>query len=192
MSNRLPVLFDLVQAEHRACQSAFTDAVGHALAAGAALVEAKEIVPHGQWGAWLKQSGLPDRTAQRYMLLHRAGVKSAIVAEMGIAQAERLASFGLKAWPEEGRAIEIAGADDGVEIYALASRKPDGVVSFLACHLFADNSRDFYLRKDVTFPFMLGLLCDFPSGLHTSLQDIPAADADEFLGQFQNGWEARQ
>ena len=50
-------------------QAAFSNAVGHAIDAGRALIVAKERVRHGEWGKFLKNCDIGDRQAQRYMRL---------------------------------------------------------------------------------------------------------------------------
>jgi DUF3102 family protein len=67
--NRLPALAGEIEAAHQRCKAKVRDALEAALAAGKALNEARELVPHGQWQDWLK-ANVPDvsiRTAQRYM-----------------------------------------------------------------------------------------------------------------------------
>jgi hypothetical protein len=57
-----------INAEHRALNTAANAMLDHALKAGALLVQAKERMPHGSWGAWLaanfEGSG---RSARAYM-----------------------------------------------------------------------------------------------------------------------------
>jgi hypothetical protein len=90
LSNRLPILQEQITDLHRDVLNHTASAAEKALAAGAALVEAKAICGHGAWGVFLADAGIPERTAQRYMKLHRAGMKSATVADLGgIAAAER-------------------------------------------------------------------------------------------------------
>src|SRR5919199_137181 len=67
--NRLPALAGEIEAAHRRCKAGVREALDAALAAGRALIEAKELVPHGQWQDWLN-ANVPEvsvRTAQRYM-----------------------------------------------------------------------------------------------------------------------------
>lgn len=88
--NRLPTLADKASQEHSDSLKHAEKAVGHAIAAGEALIEAKELCKHGQWGKWLADTGIPERTAQRYMRLHHSGLKSATMADLGgIAEADR-------------------------------------------------------------------------------------------------------
>jgi hypothetical protein len=56
-----------------------------ALAAGNALIEAKELVRHGEWRDWLKANcSMSTRTAQRYMQMARSGLNAPRVALLGI------------------------------------------------------------------------------------------------------------
>lgn len=69
-------LRDDIQREHEACQAAAASAVVHAIAAGRGLVAAKSLVGHGGFGGWLaenfsRETGLTERTAQRYMRIAR-------------------------------------------------------------------------------------------------------------------------
>ena len=46
--------------------------------AAAALVEARDLCEHGEWGPWLAKTGIPGRTAQRMICIpSRAGIKPA-------------------------------------------------------------------------------------------------------------------
>lgn len=48
----------------------FTRAIEHGLVVGAALLEAKKIVPHDSWASWVDAAcGFSSRTAQSYMRL---------------------------------------------------------------------------------------------------------------------------
>lgn len=113
-SNRLPELRALAKAAHDGFVWHRGEAADKALQAGALLVEAKDLCAHGEWGEWLKSTGISPRSASRYMALHRAGFKSATVADLGMAEAERLAAAGLKMMPETvGNAVEVVGVEDG-------------------------------------------------------------------------------
>lgn len=91
--NRLPALAKEVAGLHREIGQHATAMAEKALEAGAALSEAKALCKHGTWANWLKNTGIPERSAQRYMKLHRAGLKSATVADLGgIAEAEKFLS----------------------------------------------------------------------------------------------------
>jgi hypothetical protein len=72
-SNRLPVLAGEIEAEHLACSKAAADAVHHAIEAGRGLLEAKELVPRGEWETWLRANvpTITVRTCQRYMRVAR-------------------------------------------------------------------------------------------------------------------------
>jgi len=62
-------LVKVVRAEHLAVVSAFSSAVEHALAAGRALIEAKDLIGHGGWTKFLKDCDVGERTTRRYMQL---------------------------------------------------------------------------------------------------------------------------
>jgi hypothetical protein len=88
ISNRLPVLEADIKAAHEACAGAARASIEHAIKCGELLTEAKCLLKHGQWLPWLHNNcGLSERSAQRYM---RLASKSAIVADLGIAAADRL------------------------------------------------------------------------------------------------------
>ena len=59
-------------AEHvRAIADAQTTAIEHAWHAGQLLGRAKRTLHHGQWGPWLARTGIPERTARRWIALAR-------------------------------------------------------------------------------------------------------------------------
>ncbi|WP_296762635.1 DUF3102 domain-containing protein [Sediminimonas sp.] len=105
-NNRLPMLADEARQAHVDSARHTTQAAERALAAGAALAEAKALCKHGQWGEWLAETGIPERSAQRYMKMHRSGLKTATVADLGgIAGADRFIAWhrgeGLHKWPAQ-------------------------------------------------------------------------------------------
>ena len=76
-SNRLPVLAAEIEAAHLGCTRSTAEVIRHALEAGRGLIEAKGLVPHGEWVTWL-QANLPTisvRTCQRYMRAAENGEK---------------------------------------------------------------------------------------------------------------------
>jgi Protein of unknown function (DUF3102) len=71
-SNSLADLAARIHQEHDAASSAFKSAVGHAIAAGELLLQAKEQLKHGRWLPWLQTNcEIPERTVQAYMRLAR-------------------------------------------------------------------------------------------------------------------------
>ena len=71
-TNSLNDLVQRIAAEHKAVALALRSALGHAIAAGELLIEAKAKVRHGQWLHWLAENtGIPKRTAAHYMALAR-------------------------------------------------------------------------------------------------------------------------
>lgn len=57
------------RAEHLAAERAFESAVEHAHRCGHVLLQAKSLCRHGEWLPWLREAGIPARTAQDYMRL---------------------------------------------------------------------------------------------------------------------------
>ncbi len=159
MSNRLPVLKGHIADLHREIRNHTVTAAEKALSAGAALVEARALCGHGQWGPWLREVGVSERTAQRYMLLHKAGCKPAIVADLGWSQAERLCSLGRKIWPRDGFGFEAVGANgDGAFVYVLTLPHEDGTATYWASYLFQNRDQDFWLTRRCGTPVAMGLL----------------------------------
>jgi phage N-6-adenine-methyltransferase len=70
VATELDCLTTLIRAECEAVDRALSDAVSHARVAGRLLRQAKKIVGHGGWGAWLDGNfELSDRTARAWMQL---------------------------------------------------------------------------------------------------------------------------
>ena len=69
MSNHLPILAESIRNEHEHARASFAASVEHAIRAGRSLIEAKALVPHGDWQEWLSTNvpGMSVRTAQRFM-----------------------------------------------------------------------------------------------------------------------------
>jgi hypothetical protein len=74
-SNPVADLADLasrIRAEHQAVCASARKTLLHALNAGDLLLAAKNLIPHGLFGDWLREHcDVADRTAQRYMQLAR-------------------------------------------------------------------------------------------------------------------------
>jgi hypothetical protein len=95
-SNRLPVLAASINDHLAAAEAATRRGLEHAIAAGALLLEAKALVPHGEWLAWLEVNcHVGMRQAQTFMRLARHrdrldAVKCESAAHLTIAAAEAL------------------------------------------------------------------------------------------------------
>jgi Protein of unknown function (DUF3102) len=99
--NSLADLAARIKAEHQATLAALKSSLGHAMAAGDLLIEAKARVKHGEWLLWFAEHcAIPERTAQTYMRLarNRAEIeaKSANSADLTMGDA-----IALLAKPEE-------------------------------------------------------------------------------------------
>jgi hypothetical protein len=71
-SNRLPVLATSINDHLAAADAATRRGLEHAIAAGTLLIEAKDLVGHGEWIPWLQANcRLGERQAQTYMRLAR-------------------------------------------------------------------------------------------------------------------------
>ena len=72
-SNSLPDLAARINAEHEAISGALQSGMQHAIAAGQLLIEAKKVVPHSGWLAWIGENcAFSERTAQAYMRVARS------------------------------------------------------------------------------------------------------------------------
>ncbi len=81
--NRLPAIAASVSQAHRTRHESAVEAAARAIDAGRGLIEAKGLVPRGQWAAWLLANvGLSTFAGRRYMRLARLGLGQ--VAEKGI------------------------------------------------------------------------------------------------------------
>lgn len=86
--NRLPMLAVVAREAHEGVLGAAKTAAERSIEAGNALLEAKALLPHGQWLPWLREHcNIPERTAQLYMKIAESGLKSAIVADIGLKMA---------------------------------------------------------------------------------------------------------
>jgi hypothetical protein len=84
-NNRLTVLAGEICEAHSSCLWHATTSAQQAIEAGNRLIEAKALVKHGEWMPWLTANcRISDRTASRYMRIARSGMKSDVVADLGI------------------------------------------------------------------------------------------------------------
>jgi hypothetical protein len=89
-SNRLTVLAADVRAAHKGVLDAAKTAAERAIDAGRALIEAKDLLEHGQWLPWLKEHcELSERTAQLYMQIAGLGLEPEVLAAMGLKAAAK-------------------------------------------------------------------------------------------------------
>lgn len=179
MSNRLPHLEASARAVHKAIGAHEKAAATKGLEAGAALVEAKALVRHGEWKSWLSGTGIPERSAQRYMALTRGGLESAIVADTGVAEASRLAGLGNRFWPGDDRVLHAEGVEEDHVAEAIWLRQADGSVTYAARHVIGREPALYVQYPSISKPWLLGLFHDgFPSLAgqiqHLSLEDAAA------------------
>src|SRR4051812_25111866 len=73
-SNRLAVLAAEIKDTHQATIGLARTTTGKAVEVGRLLTEAKGLLPHGEWAAWLREHcRISHRTASRYMRLASDG-----------------------------------------------------------------------------------------------------------------------
>lgn len=83
MTNRQAVLADTVRREVERYRRGSLEAHRGYLAAGAALVEAREAAKRGEWSPFIEACGIEERTAQRMMKLAKSGAKPVTVSAFG-------------------------------------------------------------------------------------------------------------
>ena len=187
MSNRLPHLEDAARSAHTAIGTHEKAAAEKALQAGAALIEAKPLVKHGQWKSWLAGTGIPERSAQRYMALARGGLKSAIVADLGLAEAARLAGLGYRLWPGDDRIHHAEGVEEDHVAEAIWLRQADGSIMYTARHVIGSEPAVCVQYPSITKPWLLGLFHDgFPS-LGGQIRCLSSEDAEVVINRIEAG-----
>jgi hypothetical protein len=188
MSNRLPHLEASARAAHKAVGAHDKAAATKALEAGAALVEAKALVRHGEWKSWLSGTGIPERSAQRYMALTRGGLESAIVADLGVAEASRLAGLGNRFWPGDDRVLHAEGVEEDHVAEAIWLRQADGSVTYAARHVIGREPVLYVQYPSISKPWLLGLFHDgFPS-LAGQIQHLSLEDAAAVINRIKAGF----
>ncbi|HEY7297224.1 MAG TPA: DUF3102 domain-containing protein [Xanthobacteraceae bacterium] len=97
----------------------------HALAAGDALIRAKEQIKHGDWLKWLKSCDLSADTAERYMKLarHRAELNYAGVRNLSLSVALRLIAKPQSANSKPKKKTKPATSFDALAWWTNASQK---------------------------------------------------------------------
>jgi Protein of unknown function (DUF3102). len=83
MSNRLPALRGDIACALKEASEAAALATQRFMDAGAALNEAKSLCAHGEWLPFLRDIGIHERTAQRYMKLAAGRLKPDFVSDLG-------------------------------------------------------------------------------------------------------------
>ena len=187
MSNRLPALQAEAAELHRDVRRLASAQAERALAAGAALVEAKALCGHGAWRGWLAEAGIPERSARRYMRLHQAGLKSETVADLG----------GIRA---ADRFIAQHGKPGvGMEALARAWMKITGgeaaaIEGWLAVGAALNEARALLPRDNDFWGWVKANGLDNAGGRSFARQEIEAAmwaagNPDQFTAA-QDGWSA--
>jgi hypothetical protein len=145
-SNSLTDLAVRIKAEHTAAAASLKDSVRHAIAAGELLIEAKALVPHGQWLPWLADHvSISERTAQLYMRVakNRAEVEKRV--RNGVADLTLNEAAGLLALSSDVRKLfEFAKQTEGLSGDELIQACLDAGVGVIA----NPGYNPFYGRSD--------------------------------------------
>jgi hypothetical protein len=194
-SNRLPILATSINEHLKAAETATRHGLEHAIAAGLLLLEAKKLVDHGEWLAWLQANcRLGQRQAQTYMRLARnrhrlEAVKNAAAAHLTIGAAELLVG---RPRPERRRGLpgqidllggpEVTAEEEARETGLRAAEKVDtstllDFVRLVAGHTMTTRGGD----GEMVYTFRMqgrefGKLLE---QIHDILHAYDATDADE-------------
>jgi hypothetical protein len=88
--NQLAALAADIRSLHAGIRRGAEQIARDAIEAGRQLLEAKSLVRHGEWELWLRDNvDISPRTARLYMQLSRSGLKTAAIADLGLAGAAR-------------------------------------------------------------------------------------------------------
>lgn len=104
-SNRLPHLLAEIKTANVVFAQAQKTTASAAFVMGKSLIEAKELCGHGDWTGFLKETGLPPRTAQRYMRLVQSGLGSEYIGLIGVTEALKEIDEAQEIMPSDGKAI---------------------------------------------------------------------------------------
>ncbi|ANV22860.1 DUF3102 domain-containing protein [Agrobacterium pusense] len=104
-SNRLPHLLAEIKNANVVFAQAQKTTASAAFIMGKSLIEAKDLCGHGDWTGFLKEAGLPPRTAQRYMRLVQSGLGSEYIGLVGVTEALKEIDEAQEIMPSDGKAI---------------------------------------------------------------------------------------
>ena len=160
--NRLTALAAEIRALHNGIRRNAEQIARDALEAGRQLIEAKALLPHGQWEPWLRDHvAISPRSARLYMQLARSGAEIGTVADLGLKAAARM----------------IAG-DEGGE-------KPPSLPTWPALPLCLGDppQRGEALRIVQTQPWRPAWAFVWPSPEHAGFYEVVAFDCDEAIAE---------
>ncbi len=148
-----------IAAEHAAAERAWESAVEHGHRAGQCLLEAKALCKHGGWLPWLRDVGIPARTAQVYMRLARKYADPAHLPSTITDALDALEDRDRRAYQERMRALS---ADFDRAIAAPAVRAPDPSVRRYR-DLMAGNPDWAWKRVEAHVQEFVGAIKDMPT-----------------------------
>lgn len=182
--NRLPHLLAEIKTASVVFAQAHKTTVSAAFVMGKSLIEAKELCEHGQWTGFLKDAGIPPRTAQRYMRLVQSGFGHEYVETVGITEALQEIDDAQDIMPPEGEAVLARFAQEPVPdvmIWWRVDRHHGGV---LQAYNDAENDDSAYAFVADRFPivFIKFFVDAFASGV---LGNHPSRELDRRRISFQ-------
>ncbi|TIR50674.1 MAG: DUF3102 domain-containing protein, partial [Mesorhizobium sp.] len=150
-SNRLPILAAEIRASHEGMLQATLTAAAQAIQAGHSLIEAKNLVAHGEWLPFLREAGISERQAQRYMVLARSGLKPDTVSLLGGIKAA-LEYVSARRLPPTGRCL-VACPEAGAPhpcIVVWESEEHPGFYNLAATFCEGDDARVEWMTKPIS------------------------------------------
>jgi hypothetical protein len=191
-SNSLTDLAARIRLEHEATIAALKSSVEHAMAAGDLLIEAKKLVPHGQWLSWQRNHcELSARTIQLYMNLakNRATIEKQIrngVADLTLNEAAALCVLGgrIEKLLEFAKRTEVADPETLISICAA-----EGITAIVTENYDPLAGRSEVEKRDWA---LFGLFIGDCKGAHVEwLLQRPFQNVDEWLGPEGDKWRSR-
>lgn len=190
LSNSLADLSARIRVEHHATSAALKSSVEHAMAAGDLLIEAKELVPHGQWLPWLAENcELSERTAQLYMRTakNREAIELQIrngVADLTLNEAAALLFLTSDVKKLLAFTKQISETTDPEQMVALCLENDVGVIRDTSYNMWfgvtKEQKREWTLY--VRFLTTLGWSADNAGWSVEWLRQRPFMSVDEWLG----------
>lgn len=199
LSNSLSDLSARIRVEHHATSAALKSSVEHAMAAGDLLLEAKALVPHGQWLPWLAEHcEMSERTAQLYMRTakNRAAVELQMrntVADLTLNEAAALLFLTSDIKKLLAFTKQISETTDPEQVLAVCLENGVGVIRDTGYDMWfgtnAEQKREWTLYA--RFLVDLGMSPDGAGGSIEWLRQRPFVSVDEWIGDDGAGFRRR-
>ena len=187
----LATLAERIRTEHTAVSTALNQSLAHAMAAGDALIEAKEKVQHGQWLPWLKDNcAISDRTAQLYMRVakNRAEIEKRQIrndiADLNLNEAAAMLALSSDLRKLMNFTKQLEDVDDPEDVIKLCVENDVGVIATSGYDPFAGRSKDEQREwiAFITFLVKNGYSSEGAAGHVEWILQRPFQNVDEWLG----------